>query len=62
VSLQRRRADGTWETLDRRRVSRLGRTRLGVPQDAASPPQTYRVVFSPRNPNITSWISGDIGG
>jgi len=62
VSLQRRSVDGTWETLDRRRVSRLGRTRIELPQEPASPPPTFRVVFSPKNSNIASWISGDIAG
>lgn len=60
VSLQRRGADGTWETLDRRPASRLGRTPIELPQDVTSPPQTFRVVFSPKNSNITSWISDDI--
>ena len=62
VSLQRRDEDGTWETLDRRRASRRGRTRVRLPEEAAGAPQTFRVVFSPKNPNITSWISADIGG
>ncbi|MCL3860883.1 hypothetical protein [Actinotalea sp. K2] len=61
VSLQRRGADGTWETLDRRPASRRGRTRIELPEQGTSPPQVLRVVFSPKNPNITSWISGDIG-
>lgn len=61
VSLQRRDVDGTWETLDRRPASRLGRTRVELPQEAALSPQTYRVVFSPKNANITAWISEDIG-
>ena len=60
VSVDRRRADGSWETLTRRRVSRLGRTRIDLPQGAGSPPQTFRVVFSPKNSNITSWISEDV--
>lgn len=62
VSLQRRDVDGTWETLDRRPASRLGRTRVELPQAAAPTPQTYRVVFSPKNSNISAWISEDIGG
>jgi hypothetical protein len=61
VSVQRRRVDGTWETLERRRVSRLGRTRLDLPRQAAQP-QVLRVVFTARNSNLTSWISGDLGG
>ena len=62
VSLQRRGVDGSWETLDRRPASRLGRTRIELPQEATPSPQTFRVVFTPKNSNITSWISGDIRG
>ena len=62
VNLQRRGVDGTWETIDRRPASRLGHTRIELPQEAASPPPTYRVVFSHRNSNITAWISEDIDG
>lgn len=62
VSLQRRDVDGTWEPLDRRPASRLGRTRVELPQEAAPSPRTYRVVFSPQSSNITAWISEDIGG
>lgn len=62
VSLQRRDVDGTWETLDRRPASRLGRTRVELPQEAVPTPRTYRVVFSPKNSNITSWISEDVSG
>lgn len=62
VSLQRRGGDGTWETVQRRPASRLGRTRLELPREATASPPTYRVVFSPRNPYITSWISGDLLG
>ena len=62
VILQRREADGTWETLDKRPASRLGRTPIGLPQEAATSPQTFRVVFSPKNANITSWISENVEG
>ena len=41
--------------------ARLGRPRLELPQEAGSPSSTFRVVFSPRNTNITAWVSGDIG-
>jgi hypothetical protein len=62
VSLQRRRVDGSWETLRSRRASRLGRTRLELPPAAGASPQPLRVVFSPRNPNLTSWISEHLAG
>lgn len=62
VSLQRRDADGSWETLDRRPASRLGRTPIELPPEAASPPRTVRVVFSPRNSNIAAWVSEEIDG
>ena len=65
VLVQRRDADGTWETLERRPASRLGRTRIQLPQGTASappPPSAFRVVFSPKNANIASWISGTIDG
>ncbi|WP_250445529.1 hypothetical protein [Actinotalea sp. C106] len=62
VSLQRRDGDGTWQTLDRRRASRLRRTRIALPQKETGTPQTFRVVFSPKNPNIASWISADVDG
>ncbi|EYR62582.1 hypothetical protein N866_07355 [Actinotalea ferrariae CF5-4] len=54
VLLQRQDADG-WETVTRRAASRLGRTRLALPDDAAA--ATYRVMFSPKNGNIPSWVS-----
>ena len=60
ASLQRRGADGTWETLDVHPVPREGDLRIELPQDAAPPSPTFRVVFSPKNTNITSWISQDV--
>ena len=62
VMLQRRGADGTWETLDTRRASRLGRTRLELPDNDAPSPPVFRVVFSPKNANIPSWTSENIDG
>lgn len=62
VILQRRGTDGTWETLDKRPASRRGRTRIELPREAASSPPDFRVVFSPKNANITSWISENIDG
>ena len=61
LMLQRRGADGTWETIDARTASNLGRTHIELPHDAASPPPTYRVVFSPKNPNLNPWVSDDVG-
>lgn len=61
VRVQRRNADGTWETIDSRRASRWGRTRIDLPPEADAPPQTFRVVFSPKNSNIAAWVSGNIG-
>ena len=62
VTLQRRDADGTWQMLDKQPVSHSGCTTIELPDDAASPPSTFRLVFAPRNPNITSWISENIDG
>ena|SRR5450830_1184803 len=62
VILQRRGTDGTWETLDKRPASRGGRTRIELPQEAASSPPNFRVMFAPKNANITSWISENIDG
>lgn len=59
VSLQRRRVDGSWETVRTRRASRLGRTRLDLPADGGA--GRHRVVLSPRNENLTAWISETIG-
>jgi len=60
VILQRRGSDGTWETLEKKRASRRGRTRIELPREAASSPPNFRVVFAPKNANITSWISENI--
>ena len=62
VRVQRQSVGGAWQTLDTRRASRLGRTYIDLPREAAPPPQTFRVVFSPKNSNISSWISENIGG
>ena len=61
VALQRRGADGTWETLETRRSSRLGRTRIELPDDAASS-SVFRVKFSPKNAHLPSWTSENIDG
>jgi hypothetical protein len=62
VILQRRGADGTWETVHTQPASHLGSTRIELPHEAAPLPPTFRVVFSPKNTNINSWISEDIDG
>lgn len=53
--LQRRTAASEWETLSTEPASRQGRTPIALPQDTST--RTYRVVFSPKNPNLTSWVS-----
>ncbi|NCT90407.1 hypothetical protein GXB85_05505 [Cellulomonas sp. APG4] len=58
VMLQRRSPGATWETLDSRATARQGSTRLELPQD--TPAGVFRVVFSPKNANITTWISADV--
>lgn len=58
VSLQRRASGGTWETVQTRRTWRRGRTGFDLPADAST--QTYRVVFTPRNGNIPTWVSEPI--
>jgi hypothetical protein len=60
VSLQRWATGSTWDTLETRPASRDGQTRLELPQGPASTPGTYRVVFAPKNVDITSWISEDV--
>lgn len=60
VTLQHRGTDGIWQTRDKRRASRRGRTRIELPREAASPPTSFRVVFSPKNANLASWISETI--
>lgn len=55
VALQRRAADGDWETLSTEPTHRTGRTSVELPSEGS--PGTFRVVFSPKNPNIASWVS-----
>lgn len=57
VSLQRRVSGATWETVERRRTWRRGRTGFDLPD---APSQTYRLVFTPRNGNIPTWVSEPI--
>ncbi len=58
VRLQRR-VGGGWEALEELPASRTGQTRLTLPPDA-EPGTTYRVVFAPRNEDITAWVSADV--
>lgn len=60
VHVQVRGDDGDWRTVSERRTALRGRTRLELPASAAGSPQAFRVVFSPRNANVSSWVSGDI--
>lgn len=62
VLLQRRGADGAWETVTRRRASRLRACRLELPAAGTAQAASYRVVFAPRNENIPSWVSAEISG
>ncbi|MDT0164894.1 hypothetical protein Q9R32_04930 [Actinotalea sp. AC32] len=57
VLLQRRGTDGSWTTISKRTASRSGRTRIELPHAGDAAPSAVRVVFSPKNANITSWIS-----
>ena len=59
VALQRLGADRTWETVERRAASRLGRTRLRVPAGSTSS-SVLRVVFSPRNANLPACVSEEV--
>ena len=56
VSLQRKAHDGDWETVVARPASRLRGTRVEFPRDA-EPDAVFRVVFAPRNTNLTAWVS-----
>jgi hypothetical protein len=58
VALQRRAADGDWETLSTEPTDRTGRTPIVLPSEG--PSGAFRVVFSPKNPNIPSWVSTTI--
>jgi hypothetical protein len=55
TALLQRQEGGRWETVTTKRASRLRRTRLALPQD--EPAASYRVMFSPKNGNIPSWVS-----
>lgn len=60
VHVQVREDDGAWQTVSERRTAFLGRTRLELPAPTMDSPQTFRVVFSPKNANVSSWVSEDI--
>lgn len=57
ASLQRRGADGAWESVETRRVGRLRTARFTPAPGAAT-----RVVFAPRNTDITAWVSEPLEG
>ncbi|GEN79828.1 hypothetical protein [Actinotalea fermentans] len=57
ASLQRRGTDGVWETVATRRVGRLRTARF-----APAPGATARVVFAPRNTDISAWVSEPLEG
>ena len=57
VALQRKGTDGTWDTLSTVQASRVGRTPIELPTDPSPAARTFRVVFSPRNSNLPSWVS-----
>ena len=59
VSLQRREALDGWVTVARMPASRGGRTTVPLSADEGTT-WAYRVVFAPRNANITSWVSEEI--
>lgn len=61
VKLQRRVPGDAWDTVEKLPTSRNGQTRFALPQDAGSP-ATYRVVFAPKNEDITTWVSDDLIG
>ncbi len=55
ASLQRLDDDGTWATLDKRPTSRVADTRFALAAGA-----TYRVAFSPKDSDITAWVSAEL--
>lgn len=59
VSLQRRAPGGTWDTVEAIPSAHTGQTRLELPRGVDGP-ATYRVVFTPKNEDINTWISPDV--
>lgn len=63
ILLERRGRDGTWDTVETHAASRSGRTRIDLPPapaGAGSGSPAFRVVFAPKNVDITSWVSEEI--
>jgi len=63
VLLEERGSDGAWVTVDRRPTARGGLTRLELPRtpaEAGRAARTLRVVFAPKNADITAWVSEDM--
>lgn len=63
VTLEHRGGDGAWETIGKQPASRSGRTRIDLPPTPAGEApgsQAFRVVFAPKNVDITSWVSEEI--
>ena len=63
VVLQRREPDGSWEPLGRKQAAKDGRTPIDLPSPLpGAAPARYRVVFAPKNSDITSWVSEPFEG
>ncbi len=63
VVLQRREPDGSWEPLGRKQAAKDGRTPIDLPSPLpGADPARYRVVFAPKNSDITSWVSEPFEG
>lgn len=62
VVLQRREADGSWEPVGRKQAAKDGRTPIDLPTPPGAEPARYRVVFAPKNSDITSWVSEPFEG
>jgi hypothetical protein len=61
VLLQQKVSGGTWATIRESRVGRKGRTPISIPDGAADGgPGQFRVVFSPKNPDLNAWVSESI--
>lgn len=62
VVLQRREPDGSWEPVGRQQAAKDGRTPIDLPTTPGAEPARYRVVFAPKNSDITSWVSEPLEG
>ena len=59
ASLQRREPGGTWDAVETVPAASGGQTRFVLPRGVDGP-ATYRVVFTPKNEDINTWISPDV--